>query len=68
MPHLELTPKTDISSFRKLAIGSWKTTDANGNYRFEKLGPGTVKVHFRTADGRSQNRRVEVAIAPITQG
>lgn len=26
MPHLELTPKTDISSFRKLAIGSWKTT------------------------------------------
>jgi pyruvate dehydrogenase E2 component (dihydrolipoamide acetyltransferase) len=26
MAHLELTPKTDISSFRKLAIGSWKTT------------------------------------------
>ena len=26
MPHLELTPKTDISSFRKLAIGSWRTT------------------------------------------
>jgi pyruvate/2-oxoglutarate dehydrogenase complex dihydrolipoamide acyltransferase (E2) component len=26
MPHLDLTPKTDISSFRKLAIGSWKTT------------------------------------------
>ena len=26
MPHLELTPKTDISSFRKLAIGSWQTT------------------------------------------
>ena len=25
MAHLELTPKTDISSFRKLAIGSWKT-------------------------------------------
>lgn len=26
MAHLELIPKTDISSFRKLAIGSWKTT------------------------------------------
>jgi pyruvate dehydrogenase E2 component (dihydrolipoamide acetyltransferase) len=26
MAHLELTPKTDISSFRKLAIGSWQTT------------------------------------------
>ncbi|MDY7229650.1 2-oxo acid dehydrogenase subunit E2 [Hyalangium rubrum] len=26
MAHLELTPKTDLSSFRKLAIGSWKTT------------------------------------------
>jgi pyruvate dehydrogenase E2 component (dihydrolipoamide acetyltransferase) len=26
MPHLELIPKTDISSFRKLAIGSWRTT------------------------------------------
>jgi pyruvate/2-oxoglutarate dehydrogenase complex dihydrolipoamide acyltransferase (E2) component len=25
MPHLELIPKTDISSFRKLAIGSWQT-------------------------------------------
>ena len=25
MAHLELTPKTDISSFRKLAIGSWQT-------------------------------------------
>lgn len=26
MAHLELTPKKDLSSFRKLAIGSWKTT------------------------------------------
>ena len=26
MAHLELIPKTDISSFRKLAIGSWQTT------------------------------------------
>ncbi|WP_164020797.1 2-oxo acid dehydrogenase subunit E2 [Pyxidicoccus trucidator] len=25
MPHLELIPKRDLSSFRKLAIGSWKT-------------------------------------------
>ncbi len=25
MAHLELTPKTDVSSFRKLAIGSWQT-------------------------------------------
>lgn len=25
MSHLQLTPKTDISSFRKLAIGTWKT-------------------------------------------
>jgi pyruvate/2-oxoglutarate dehydrogenase complex dihydrolipoamide acyltransferase (E2) component len=25
MAHLDLIPKTDISSFRKLAIGSWKT-------------------------------------------
>ena len=25
MAHLELIPKTDVSSFRKLAIGSWKT-------------------------------------------
>ena len=25
MPHLELIPKDNISSFRKLAIGSWKT-------------------------------------------
>jgi pyruvate dehydrogenase E2 component (dihydrolipoamide acetyltransferase) len=25
MWHLELTPKEDVSSFRKLAIGSWKT-------------------------------------------
>jgi pyruvate/2-oxoglutarate dehydrogenase complex dihydrolipoamide acyltransferase (E2) component len=25
MAHLQLIPKTDISSFRKLAIGSWKT-------------------------------------------
>jgi pyruvate dehydrogenase E2 component (dihydrolipoamide acetyltransferase) len=25
MAHLELTPKKDLSSFRKLAIGSWKT-------------------------------------------
>jgi pyruvate dehydrogenase E2 component (dihydrolipoamide acetyltransferase) len=26
MAHLELIPKNDISSFRKLAIGSWKTS------------------------------------------
>jgi pyruvate/2-oxoglutarate dehydrogenase complex dihydrolipoamide acyltransferase (E2) component len=26
MAHLELTPKDNISSFRKLAIGSWKTS------------------------------------------
>ncbi|XXF80335.1 2-oxo acid dehydrogenase subunit E2 [Myxococcaceae bacterium GXIMD 01537] len=26
MAHLELTPKKNLSSFRKLAIGSWKTT------------------------------------------
>jgi pyruvate dehydrogenase E2 component (dihydrolipoamide acetyltransferase) len=25
MPHLELRPKTHVSSFRKLAIGSWET-------------------------------------------
>ena len=23
MPNLELTPKTDVSSFRKIAIGTW---------------------------------------------
>ena len=26
MAHLDLTPKHDVSSFRKLAIGTWKTT------------------------------------------
>ncbi|MFF5083366.1 carboxypeptidase-like regulatory domain-containing protein [Actinoplanes sp. NPDC000266] len=36
------------------AFGLTATTDANGYYRFEKLAPGTVKVYFRTADGRSQ--------------
>lgn len=25
MPNLELTPKTDVSSFRKIAIGTWQT-------------------------------------------
>jgi protocatechuate 3,4-dioxygenase beta subunit len=30
------------------------TTDANGHYTFAKLNPGTVKVSFRTTDGRRQ--------------
>ncbi len=25
MAHLELTPKKDVSSFRKMAIGTWQT-------------------------------------------
>lgn len=25
MPNIELTPKTDLSSFRKIAIGTWRT-------------------------------------------
>jgi hypothetical protein len=30
------------------------TTDADGRYRFDKLSAWTVKVEFRTADGRVQ--------------
>jgi hypothetical protein len=30
------------------------TTDANGQYRLEKLAPGAIKVFFHTADGREQ--------------
>ncbi|MFG1991968.1 carboxypeptidase-like regulatory domain-containing protein [Actinoplanes sp. NPDC048988] len=36
------------------AFGLTTTTGADGRYRFSKLAPGPVKVHFRTAGGRSQ--------------
>lgn len=42
MAHLDLTPKHDVSSFRKLAIGTWKTT-------YDPTVYGTLSVRMEKA-------------------
>ncbi len=42
MGHLDLAPKTDVSSFRKLAIGTWKTT-------YDPTVYGTLSVRMEKA-------------------
>ncbi len=42
MPHLELTKKSDISSFRKIAIGTWQTS-------YDPTVYGTLKIRMEKA-------------------
>lgn len=55
MPNLELVPKTNLSSFRKIALGTWRTAydpSVYGSIRLEVDGVLDYLERFRAATGR----------------
>ena len=55
MPNLELTPKEKLSSFRRIAIGTWKTTNdpsVYGALRLQMDKALDYRDRFRAATGR----------------
>ncbi|MBN2800649.1 MAG: 2-oxo acid dehydrogenase subunit E2 [Deltaproteobacteria bacterium] len=55
MPHLDLAPKTDLSSFRRIAIGTWKTAydpSVYGSVRLRVDKALEYQERFREKTGR----------------
>jgi pyruvate/2-oxoglutarate dehydrogenase complex dihydrolipoamide acyltransferase (E2) component len=55
MPHLELTPKKHLSSFRRIAIGTWRTTydpSVYGSLLLRMDAALDYRDRFRAATGR----------------
>lgn len=55
MPHLALTPKTDLSSFRKIALGTWRTVGDPSVYGTMELRMDECRRYladFRRVTGR----------------
>ncbi|RKH19380.1 2-oxo acid dehydrogenase [Corallococcus praedator] len=60
MAHLELKPKRDVSSFRKLAIGSWTTA-----YDPTVYGTLTVRMDAALAYLEAHHQRTGVRLTPM---
>ncbi len=46
-------------------VGSWATSDARGDFRFNRLPPGRHRLIARTADGREADSHIEVPGAGV---
>ena len=57
MPNLELTPKTHLSSFRKIAIGTWATA-----YDPSVYGSLEVRMGFQMEVGEKLDVHVRIVL------
>ena len=46
-------------------VGSWTSSNADGDFRFDRLPPGRHRLIARTADGREADSHIEVPGAGV---